>query len=193
MNKYLSIDTETGGLGLDTSLLTLGLIVADEDFNITQTINLAIKPDDGIYRVCGKALEVNKIDLAKHDLAAYTYKDSGTTLYKLLSSWTENGKTKLEPIGKQMSGDIAQIHDKLMSRNTWENFVSYRHTDISAVANFMMSLKILPQMKGSLSDLANHYKISTEGLHDSLADAKMTLAIYKAMVEHMKVCLEYTQ
>lgn len=63
MNKYLALDCEMGGLGLDTSLLSVGLVVADENFKVVSTKEFLVKPDDGIYRVTGTGLGVNKIDL----------------------------------------------------------------------------------------------------------------------------------
>lgn len=44
--KYLFLDTETGGLGLDKSLLTLYMEVTDEKFNSVGFFDLLLKPDD---------------------------------------------------------------------------------------------------------------------------------------------------
>lgn len=190
MNKYLALDCEMGGLGLDTSLLSVGLVVADEGFNVVETREYLVKPDDGIYRVTGTGLGVNKINIAEHDLKAKPYKEAKSELYEFLKQSTDNGKIKLEPIGKQMVGDIAHIQDKLISRASWEGFVSYRHTDISAIANLYSALRVLPKESYSLRELADHYGISTIGLHNSLCDAMISLRVYEAMVGDIKCVIE---
>jgi DNA polymerase III epsilon subunit-like protein len=186
--KYIAIDTETGGLGIDKSLLTLGLVFADENLNEVTSSYFEIKPNDGIYRVTGKALEINGINLVEHDKVAMTEKFVGSELYRLLHIHSNGGKNKLIPIGKQMDGDIAQIFDKLIKRDTWEQSVSYRKIDISGIMNFMQHLKLLPDFKGkgSLSDLTEHYGISNSGLHNALEDARMTLRVYQAMVKQLE-------
>lgn len=192
MNKYISLDCETGGIGLDKSLLTVGLVLYNENLEEVDYVHYYVKPNDGVYLVTGKALEINQINLETHDKRAFTYRECGTSLYKLLNTWSDNGYSKLIPIGKQISGDLAQIWDKLITRSTWENFVSYRVIEVSSVMLFLQQIKLLPEFKGSLSDCANHYKIPTEGLHDALADARMTAKVYRAMLEDTKCKLGST-
>ncbi len=175
-----------GGFGLNTSLLSVGLVVADKDFNVVETREYLVKPDDGIYHVTGTGLGVNKINIAEHDKVAISYREAKRQLYSFLLGVTDNSKIKLEPIGKQMVGDIAHIQDKLISRASWEEFISYRHTDISAIANLYSTLGLLPKESYSLSELADYYGISTIGLHSALHDAMISLNVYKAMVAHIR-------
>jgi oligoribonuclease (3'-5' exoribonuclease) len=182
---YLSLDTETGGFGLDKSLLTIGLVLANSDFQIMDYHHFWVKPDDGVYKVTGQALSVNGINLHTHDSIATTERVVGTKLYELLSKWSDSGKTKLIPVGKQVAGDIAQIQ-KVISKGSWENFVSYRPLEVSSVAWFLQSIGLLPASNGGLSDLVKHYRVAEENFHDALGDARMTLAVLRAMKEHIQ-------
>lgn len=77
---YLFFDCETGGIGPDYSLLTCYLLVTDNQFNVIDDLYLYLKPDDGIFKVCAEALNVNRIDLKVHGTKAITYKEGGTKL-----------------------------------------------------------------------------------------------------------------
>lgn len=179
---YLSIDTETGGLTNEVSLLTVGLVLADANFNIIQKEHIRLIPDDKIYRVNPEGMAINKINLV--ELAApgvLTYKEAGTYLYKLLVQWSNDGKTKLIPVGKQLAGDTNKIFQCLMTKATWENFVSYRQLDVSAVYMFMKYVcgYDLPE-KGSLKDLADFFGITYDA-HNALGDAEATLEVLKRL------------
>jgi len=94
---FLALDTETGGIGPDKSLLTLYAVALDDnlnpvafsgdDFKVAGGIlelDLKLKPDDGIYRVTGEALGINGINLSEHDKEAIPCKKAGTLLYEFL-------------------------------------------------------------------------------------------------------------
>jgi DNA polymerase III epsilon subunit-like protein len=184
MLRYLVLDTETGGFGTDKSLLTVGMVVTDENFDILSRsrFDIALIPDDRVYRVDPEALEVNKINLVELSKRAMTYKEGGTTLYEYLREFSEEGKLKLIPVGKQVDGDIARIQQYLVKKQTWEQFVSYRHLDVSAVFLLMQNLRIFPEdASGSLKYLLDFYGLDSDKQHDALADAIYTLQVLKKM------------
>jgi hypothetical protein len=84
MNRYIVLDTETGGVTLDTSLLTAFFAILNEDFEVTDELYLRVKPDDGIYRTTARALEINGINLISHDAVAITLREARTPLYEFL-------------------------------------------------------------------------------------------------------------
>lgn len=186
MNKYLSLDCEMGGIGSDKSLLSLGLVLLDENLQEVDTRHYKIKPNDGVYRVTAGGLAVNKIDIVEHDKVAQTYDSTNTLLRHTLYEWTSAKTAKLIPIGKQVDGDLAQIWDKLLSRDAWEQFVSYRKIEVSSIMLFLQQLGLLPEFKGSLTDCISYYGIPDSGLHDALEDARMTATVYKAMLNTVK-------
>jgi len=178
--RYISIDTETGGIGLDKSLLTLSMIYVEIQGgkpHILERFNLSLIPDDGIYRVTAGALDINKINLVDLAKVAITYKEAGTKVYNKLKSWyVDNNSVMPVPIGKNVYFDLTQIWDKLLSRGAWESFVSYRVLDLSSVVQFMKFAGKMPEsVGGSLSSVCEYLNVKVGNLHEAEADALMTL------------------
>jgi len=192
---YIALDNEMGGVTLDYSLLTSYLVVLDVDLNPIDDLELYVKPDDGIYRVCGQAMNVNKIDLAQHDTKAIYYKEAGTKLYQFLKKNSDSGKIKLTPIGHGIYGDIAFITHCLMKTETWETFTSYRKLDTQAVCQFLKLCGKFPEgVSGSLESLGKHFGILrdenrncfntqvefvTGDLHNAKTDTLLTVEVLK--------------
>lgn len=82
--KYIVIDTETGGIGRDVSLLSAYFGVLDENFNLLDELELFVRPDNHIYQVTAEALGINKINLVEHEKKAVTYKEAGTKLFNFI-------------------------------------------------------------------------------------------------------------
>lgn len=189
--KFLFFDTETGGLDLNTSLLTAFFAVVDSDtMEVGNTLDLHLRPDDGIYNVTGQALAINKIDLVLHTTKSSTYKEAGTELYNWLAQNKPNDKgDMLMPVGHGISFDLRHIWDKLLRRNNWEKFVSYRLLDTGIIFRFLQTACQVPTNKGgSLGELygwaceklgEKHPLVDT--VHTANADTYATIHIMKAL------------
>ena len=183
---FLSLDCEMGGLGLHTSLLTVGMVFADENFEPISSHHIELVPDDGIYHVEAGGMQVNQINLVDLAKNAMTYKEAGTEIYNLLKMMSNEGAEKLILIGKNVHGDMAQIYDKLITKRTWDQFVSYRVLDISAIHQLYRLKGIYPEtITGSLESICEYYGISTNGVHNALRDAEMTLECLKRMMKEI--------
>ncbi len=182
-NLYIAIDTETGGLDIETTLLTAAFIVFDEDFKQQGTLYLCVKPDDGIYRVTAQGLAVNGINIVKHDAVATSMKEAGTTLYKFLQHMTSDGYDKLIPVGKNTYFDLLRVW-QIVSRPTWEHFCSYQIIDINSAWRMLeITGKVSKLPKTSLTDLCNYLGVEITTLHDAACDAWATLECFKKMCE----------
>lgn len=184
--KYLFLDTETGGIGLDKSLLTASFILADENLNILDNLDISLKPDDKTYHCSAEALSINKINLVEHDKESITYKEAKTILYNHLNKWSNNGKEKLIVVGKNVYFDLTHIWDKLISRGTWETFVSYQIVDLTTVWKMLeICGKVAVLSKTSLSNLAEYFNINFPDSiqHTSRNDTEITLRVYKKCLE----------
>lgn len=187
--KYLFLDTETGGIGLDKSLLTASFILTDEDFNELDVLDLFVKPDDKIYHCTAEALSINNINLIKHDKIAITHKEAAKILYDFLKKWSNGGKEKLIVVGKNVYFDLTHIWDKLISRGTWETFVSYQIVDLTTVWKMLeICGKVAVLSKTSLSNLAEYFNINFPSSiqHTSKSDTEITLHIYKRCLELLR-------
>jgi oligoribonuclease (3'-5' exoribonuclease) len=186
-SQFLFIDNEMGGLEKDKhSLLTVCLIATDNNFSIIDELYLMIKPDDGIYRVCATAMEVNKIDLVEHDRLAILSKQAGTLLYDWLRELTVDGKEKLTVVGHGVYGDVEWITYHLINRGSWEKFTSYRKMDTQAICQFLKTCGMFPEIvSGSLLSLGKHFGIITdeddEKAHNAKFDTLLTLKVFVAL------------
>lgn len=185
MRLYLPMDNETGGLAPNVSLLSTYLEVVDENFNVLDSLELYVKPNDGVYLVEAGGLEVNKINLVDHDKVAISYSEAGQKLFRFLQKNSKDGEIKLIPVGKNVGGDVSWLQQHLLSKKNMDKFVSYRIIDITGLA---MSLQIkgkLPFDLGlSLGSLVEFFNISIPGnQHEAKYDTKATMLVYSKLLD----------
>lgn len=185
MNKYISLDVESGGIGLQYSLLTAYFAILDENLNITADLNLLVKPDDGIYHITPRAMEINKINLIEHDKVAIPYKKAGTLLYKFLEG--NRGEHSLVSLGHGVCFDIDFICDKLISKGSWNAFISHHYLDTCVIAKFLQDCgSIAKEQSLSLSNLREYFNIKIDGMsHDAKVDTLVSIEVYKKFKEIM--------
>lgn len=185
MNTYIALDTETGGVTPETSLLTAYLAVLDDAFHIVDEIDLKLKPEDGNYVVTAQALSINKINLVEHDKVAMPYSKAKTPLYQFLEK-NHQGE-KLIPLGHGVHFDVVRVRS-LISQGSWENFVSYRMLDTSIAARFLIAAGVLPKnLSGSLGSIVSHFGIKSKGdLHDARVDTLQTVSVLQELLNLVK-------
>lgn len=186
MIKYVAMDVESGGLTTDCSLLTAYLGIFDRDFNQLNELEFAVKPDNGIYHVTARALEVNKIDLIKHDASAISMSLAGHKLREFLIPHSDNGKNKLTPLGHNVPFDVKFLGDTVLNKKTLDNYMTYRVFDTGVLAAVLKHLGRLPEaLPGSLESLVTHYGITPDAFHTAKGDTLMAVAVAKAMLNDL--------
>jgi hypothetical protein len=205
MFYLLPLDIETGGIGLDKSLLTLFAkmvrwdgkqirqVQVNFDYELADyELDLKIKPNDGIYRVTGTAMEINKIDLAKHDKVAITEKEAGTKTYKYLekcykvANAVRSEPVKLIPCGHNVAFDIRHIKECLISEGSFNQFVSYRCLDTCSMAQGLRLVGKLPEnLECSLKSLGEYFGIKPESgeLHDAKYDTLLSIGVLEKLLQ----------
>jgi DNA polymerase III epsilon subunit-like protein len=149
---YLSIDTETGGIGLDKTLLEISLIAFNEKFEIIEKLTRLVKPDDNVYHIDPSSLRIHKIDLGQHRETAVHY----VTMKSLLYDFLYRHKVSI-PVGFGVKSDIDQICDKILSRKSWDSLVSTMPIEISTLARLIEQLGGPPTT--SLEGLGERYRL----------------------------------
>lgn len=182
MKQYLIFDTETTGIK-DSDLLTGWFGVFDQNFNLLDSLDIKTKPDNGVYSVNAQALEVNKIDLIKHDKEALPYKEIKPHFYNFLKKNSKDGSNKLTPLGQNVIFDINTITRTIISENSWSQFVSRRFQDTMVIAGFLQDLgKLPPELGISLGNLIKTLDIQVVGNpHESKYDALATMRVYQKL------------
>jgi len=189
---YIALDAEMGGIDLKYSLLTVYFRILNKDFEFVDDLYLRLKPDNGDYVLTARGMEVNQINLIEHDKTAITYMDGKDVLRKWMYGISQMpGYQRMDPLGHQVDGDVRHVWDKLMAREKWESYVSYRKLDTSSVAKFLRDRKVIPSetdgpegVGGSLSSLAEFFGVKPVGqLHDAKTDVLLTVEVYKKMLK----------
>lgn len=178
---FLPFDTETGGIGPDVSLLTAHFAVCDSQWNIIDELDLAMKPADGIYKVTAESITINKIDLVHHDKIAITYSEAGARLRDFLQRYSQNGKVKLQPMGKNIGFDVGKVTDNVLGPKTFNQFVSYRHYDLTPLITFLKRTSRLSQdAPESLEGLAKYFGFNAEW-HTARGDNLVGIKVIKKL------------
>lgn len=192
MNKYIAIDTETGGIGEEADLLTAYFGILDEDFNITAELSIKLRPDteNDFYHVAAKALEINKIDLIKHFKDGKDKSHSGAELRNFLIDnvkWIEGKVQRLIPIGHNIAFDIRKVSEKLLNKTVLDQYIGYRVLDTGTLGQFFQAAGLIPkEVSAGLGNLLKHYGLEFQGeAHSERADALACVDIIKAMLKQV--------
>lgn len=187
MKKYFLFDCEMGGTHPKTSLLTLYGMVLGPGLDIIDTIDLKVKPDNGIYHVTAGALAVNKIDLIKHDAEAVPNFEAAK-LFENFAAMQALGEDLMIPAGHNLSLDIRFCKQHLLKSSNaegdcWNRFFSHRRLDTATLAHGLICANKLPKnLECSLRSLADHFALDYSGAHDAEFDAKLIHEILKLLI-----------
>lgn len=194
MRKYFLFDTETGGLDAKTiSLLSFFGLVLDQDLTPIDTIDLVIRPDDGIYHLDIEAMKVNRINILDHHEKTITECEAGKALQNFLFKHTAAISPRpftLIPTGHNIGRLDIPMGERLVGFDNWDRSMSRRTLDTGTIAQFLMLQGILPETNNcSLRQLCEHYKIDYSGAHNAKSDVYITLEVLKAMVKERPAIL----
>jgi DNA polymerase III alpha subunit (gram-positive type) len=80
-----------------------------------------------------------------------------------------------------------KIQELLMSKNTWNKFVSYRTLDTGTIARACIAAGLLPSsVSGSLSSIAEYFNIDSSSAHSADGDVMMTTLVLEHLLELMR-------
>ena len=189
VSKYICFDCETTGLEQNCNLLTLCLVILDNNLNQIDMLNISLKQDDG-YTIFPEALVINKINLIEHHNNSTTLSESRIKLFNFLNL----NKTffNLIPIGHNLKFDIDFIKKSgLLTELEYNNYISCNFIDTITIAQFLkLSGKLHPKQSISLVNLCNidklNLKIDKTQEHSAEYDTKMTISLLKSFVDLIK-------
>ena len=180
--KYFLFDCETGGLDPSYSLLTLFGGVLDSNFNVIETIDLAIKPSSGKYIVHPMSMKTNKIDLVQHDAMAVAEKEAAGKLRSFLCRHTHAGR--LIPAGHNVRLDL-NFAEVLLPQ--FEQYVLHRAHDTASIASLAQNLGILSEgCSLSLPKICEELGIDSTGLHNAQIDFELTRQVMIQLEQRIK-------
>jgi oligoribonuclease (3'-5' exoribonuclease) len=181
--KYIAYDCETGGLFTDKSLLTLYIVVLDENFRTLEEMDLKLRPDNSQYVTTIEAMKVNNIDLDVHHKQAVGYTKASRSVADLLSRHSNNGEEKLVSIGTNIPFDKAFIRQYLVPN--LEDYVSHKNLDVGNIFEFLKLTGHVPYNASSkLGEMASLLKVKVNAdLHTAREDTLVAVRVLKRMVD----------
>jgi DNA polymerase III epsilon subunit-like protein len=188
VTKYFIVDCETTAPPhKNGTLLTVYADLLDENFKVIDSIDLKIRPDDGIYRVDPYSMQVNGIDLVKHHKKATKESKASGSLQDFICR-NNMGQQRLVVIGHNVSFDISFLK-RLITAKFWDQNFSRKVIDTGSIAEFLCLTGLLPnseQMNCSLKGLAEHFGFSYDGAHEAKFDVQLTLNVLKRLLALVK-------
>lgn len=186
MSRYLVFDTETGGLDpLAHDLLSMGL-VASEDGQILDSLEILVRHEP--YRVSAGGMKVNRIDLVKHHAAALEPAEA----LRVFDDFCVKhfGSAPITLVGHNIAFDQGFLGTFLKSQGReLEPRFNHRTVDTHAAAAVLRDGgRLPPDLRLSSGALFNFFGIAPapELRHTALGDAIATHHLYWKLVERAK-------
>ena len=186
MTRYLVFDTETGGLDpLAHDLLSMGL-VASEDGQILDSLEILIRHEP--YRVSAGGMKVNRIDLVKHHAAALEPAEALRVFDEFCTK--HFGSAPITLVGHNIAFDQGFLGTFLRSQGReLEPRFNHRSIDTHAAAAVLRDGGRLPSdLRLSSGALFSFFGIAPapELRHTALGDALATHHLYWKLVERAR-------
>ena len=174
--NYLWIDTETGGLNAKHNpILTIGLVVTDENFNILYKNELKIKNKYNLH--CSKtALKINKIDLNTHEKTALDPTEIIKTIESIKSTYFDNRPII---IGQNLVNFDLNFIKELYKRenNTFEYFYAI---DTLHCFRLLRMTRVIKSNGSSIESLSEYFGLTPQ-THSALDDILHTIDLIKIL------------
>jgi len=176
---FVFIDTETGGLTTDYSLLTVAAAVTDKEFNVLNTLCFGLRPATH-YVTHPEAMHVNNIDLSEHARTAL-YTDTARAQFRafLTAGAAAAPRRRLIPAGHNVAFDLNFVWAQLMPESDWKQTCGYPVYDTAIIARFLASAGLIPATAFSLMAMRNLFKIETGSAHNAENDVLATIEVAK--------------
>jgi DNA polymerase III epsilon subunit-like protein len=165
------------------------MCVLSEDMGILDELDLKLKPDDGRYLTTPKAMQVNGIDLTKHDAdpSTLTYSQAKPVFRSFLEKHHAGGRhASLRICGHNIAFDLAFIHHYLMPKAEFERYVHYRVLDTTPLCTFFQDIGLWPEKLGPLTSLVDFLGVQKRDAHNAKEDTLMWVDVYKAILRQEK-------
>ncbi len=179
-NRFLFIDTETGGLDPDNhSLLSVAMVVW-ENMEIIDSQELLI--NDGKLNVTDEALAINKIDIEKHKKLAISPSQAIEKIFLFIDKHFPRQR-KITIAGHNVHFDISFLK-VLFFRNKkdFSKFFSHRIIDTSSILHYLYLAGHINQRSISSDEAFELFEIKVEGRHTALGDAVATAKLFSKLI-----------
>lgn len=186
IDKILILDTETGGLDpTKYSCLTAALVAVD--LNKKKVIDkLYVQFKHDVYRVHPKALEVNRIDLIKHDKEALPVKEAVGKIVDFIQK-NFKGAMPARPGGQNYPFDEGFLKVLFAEAGAdFSKFVHYSYLDTLPILRLMATFDIIPESACRLDGARKQFNIQSKKggqAHHAMTDVEDTISLFSILAE----------
>lgn len=180
MTNICFIDFETTGIDVfKDSPIDFGAVLVDHNLEIIKTFQSLIYPRNK-RQFRSSAIKTHGIRL--EDLS------SAPDQNEVLSSFFNEFGTEYMFAGWNINFDVSFFRGMCHHQNKMKlyNSINHRHIDIQSLNFFAKQLKVVDSDINSLSDLSNYFNINRSIKHSALEDAKITLLVYRNLLQLFK-------
>ena len=181
MARLLFIDTETGGLDPEKhSLLSVGFVVWDSALGECYSAEYRLKNEN--FQITKTAQNINKLTDSDFNSAIRPQ-----TLIKKFKEIKENYFDEYSAIplaGHNTQFDV-QFIKKMFRDNhrSFDNIFLHRIVDTYSILKFLQDGGIITEEINSSAQAFRYFKITVDGRHTALGDAKATMKMYEKMLQ----------
>ena len=184
---YLFLDTETGGLTPDHSLLTLSAIAVDASFNVVPVLDFSpgvyLQLKHASYVTQPRAMEINGINLADHDVHGFTVDEAREVLSAYVRAAKQYfGIERLQPAGHNVGFDVQFLQAQVLPKEEWRCLVSDKLFDTCELARRYGNRRSIPGGY-SLRNLCDVFGIDPGQSHNAECDNLSAIQLAKKLVE----------
>ncbi|NLV90198.1 MAG: 3'-5' exonuclease [Tenericutes bacterium] len=183
--KLMFLDVETGGLDeMNDSLLTIGLVYWENGEIVNGTEILISLPD---YKVCKRAMDINKIDLN-------LLRENGCSEVEAINKVNEYckehfGVEKVILAGHNVSFDIAFLRELFRRNNVnYDERFGHRSVDTSSILKYLYYKGAFKEDISSSDKAFEYFGIDFEEgkRHSALGDSEATAKLFNKLLKVKK-------
>jgi len=187
-DTVLFLDTETGGVSDEYSLLSVALIKVDEDLNPIDELEILIKHTH--YVINSAAVKINKFDVLKHeDTSLLQPFQELTSLHGAKNSLTDFIQKNFAGIKPSMAAwnspfDYRFIRNHLFDASDakYSEVLGYRQHDLSSIISAMCHAGIFTFQNKGMQHVCKELDIDPGNAHTAIDDVRTMIKLYKIIL-----------
>lgn len=183
INYYLALDTETTGLDKKCNVLTCSFILLDYKLLKIDSLNIAIRHDR--YIVYPRAMEINGIDLVKHDKVGISLEEARDKITSFIDSNcdNENKNITIYPLGHNVCYDMKMLYSNGLISSSVEKLLDSEIDTLKIARGFVKSGLIPKEQSLRLNNLSIFLGVEVEEdlYHTSEYDTILAIEVFKKL------------
>lgn len=180
-NRYVFIDTETGGTDPDKhSLLSIGVCIWDIEYGILDYKEFYVENDE--YVITKHAQKMNKFNIYEHEIKAMSQIDVINSLLTFCENYFSKN-VAFPLIGHNIQFDVNFLKKLFKNNNrSFNQYFSHRYIDTYSVFKTCVLAGLIDKNIDSSAEAFSYFDIKVEKRHSALGDCIATVKLYEKLI-----------